>query len=142
MQTLLAIMEKDHERINQMLLEFDKAPKEKNETSMLFSEFKWNLEKHLFTEERVIFAMLREIEGLEMEDMFNLLEEHKQIIELAKKEEESIKLGSHSDISPLLMLLKKHVSFEDDVFYPKLDELLNENQKKEIIKRIKSIIIY
>jgi hypothetical protein len=141
-ETICDLMIKDHMKINKMLLDFDKAPRNKPETSLLFEEFKWNLEKHFFTEEKAIFAIMQNIDGADIEGIFHLREEHEQLMNLMKKEEQSIKIGSHSDISPLLELLKKHAEFEDEEFYPKLDDFLKEDQKKEIIKRIKSIVIY
>ena len=125
-ETISELMMKDHVKINRMLLNFDEAPKEKTETSLLFQEFKWNLEKHFFAEEKAIFAIMQSIEGADIESVFQLMEEHGQIMTAIKNEEQSIKIGSHSDISPLLEILKSHAKYEDNVFYPKLDEFLKE----------------
>lgn len=141
-EAISELMMGDHVKINRMLLDFDEAPKEKPETSLLFEEFKWNLEKHFFAEEKAIFAIMQNIEGADIDDVFQLMEEHGQIMTAIQNEEKSIKIGSHSDISPLLEIIKNHAKYEDEVFYPKLDEFLKEEQKKEMVKRIKSVVIY
>jgi hemerythrin superfamily protein len=43
-------------------------------------------------------------------------------------------------IEDLKKLLIKHQNFEDKFFYPKLDSILNENQREELIKKINEII--
>ncbi len=141
-ESISQFMLRDHVKINRMLLHFDEAPKENAETSLLFEEFKWNLEKHFFAEEKAIFSIMQNIEGADIDSIFQLMEEHGQIMTALKKEEQSIKIGSHLDISPLLELLKTHAKYEDEFFYPKLDEFLKDEQKKDMIKRIKSIVIY
>jgi len=106
-----------------------------------FSKFKWVLEKHFFVEEKAIFVLLNKIRGEEqISDIFNLMQEHGSILELVNNIEEGLKNNVKPNITGLKMILSRHANFEDAVFYPNLDQLLNQQQKEEIIERVKEVI--
>ena len=61
-------------------------------------------------------------------------------LEQVKNVEEAFLDGQVPEIENLKKAIEKHAEFEDKVFYPKLDENLNPQQKQEIIDRIKEVI--
>lgn len=102
----------------------------------LFDNFKWELEKHLFVEEKAIFTFFNPKSSEEYKEIPYLLDEHIIILDMLKKLES--KIGYEDvDFSKLKEALKHHRDFEETALYPKLDRNLNANQKKIIIDRIK-----
>jgi len=104
----------------------------------LFNEFKWNLEKHFFVEEKVIFELCNSSCGDKIPEIFDLMKEHGEIINLINK----IDSGNNIEENMLNMnkMLIKHSETEDDDFYPLLDEKLSEERKLEILSRVKEIV--
>jgi iron-sulfur cluster repair protein YtfE (RIC family) len=131
----------EHVRINHFLNEFEKNLRNsKEDNQLLFDRFKWSLEKHFFVEEKAIFAISQNLFGNEISDIFDLMDQHGIILELIKPIEKGIRKNIPLDISKLKEDLMNHAEFEDDVFYPKLDKMLNKEQKQEIILRIKEAV--
>ena len=124
------------------IFEKDIGDMEKAETS--YNQFKWNLEKHFFVEEKAIFSMFRDIFGDSVSDIFDLLSQHSEIMILlgdVEKDMSQENLNKLRDtVSKLKNKLTEHADFEDMVFYPKLDNDLPDIQKREILARAKEII--
>ena len=140
-KTIAEMMLKEHGKINSMLAEFEKLSEINFEESKnIFIKFKWNLEKHFFVEEKVIFSIYISSSGKENDEIINLLKEHKDILWLIAKIEESLKRNNTPEIFELREMLRKHVGFENDFFYPKLDKELNERDRLLILERSEDII--
>jgi len=139
--SLTEVMISEHERISEMLEEVNLAIYEDNsKISEAFNRFKWNMEKHLFIEEKAIFQLLNNISGMEIGDTFRLMEEHGRIIALIKKIEEDFKTRDYSAIQKLMALLEEHSDFENQTFYPTLDKKLEDQKKQEILERVNEIL--
>jgi len=136
--SIIKIMDKDHKRIKELLGLFEIDSNNLQKALESFNRFKWNLEKHFFIEEKVIFNVTLEDED---QDLSTILNEHSEILNLMSIIEEELMDNKKPDISEMKKLLLSHARFENYIFYPKLDETLNEEQKQEIIDRIKDIII-
>ena len=135
------IMLREHERINEFLEEFSECRNnDLNKFMEIFSRFKWNLEKHFFLEEKAIFNVLEITDGTEVSDIFDLMQEHGDILKETKKVGKTLSQNSCPDMTELIEKLQKHAEFEDHFFYPKLDNVLSHQQKEEIIKRAEEII--
>ena len=93
-----------------------------------------------FVEEKAIFQISDKVIGEEVSEIFDLMKEHGEILEILRTIEGEIEEGEKPNITKLKFKLIKHAKFEDKMFYPKLDELLSEDQKKEIIKRVKEVV--
>jgi iron-sulfur cluster repair protein YtfE (RIC family) len=129
-----------HANINRFLREFETLnASDLDKARELFERFKWNLEKHFFLEEKIIFNTFVSIFGEETEHTFELLKDHVEITQLIKKIEKN--LPDTSLLEELKTLIKAHVHFEDTVFYPNLDEVLTPMQKKEVIEKTKETIL-
>ena len=70
-----------------------------------------------------------------------ILNEHSKILNLLSIIEDELSDDKKPNISEMKQLLLAHANFEDEMFYPKLDEILNETQKTGINTKIKDIII-
>jgi hemerythrin-like domain-containing protein len=140
---ILELMVKDHCKIEQLLDELE-VNVEKEYPTMIksFNKFEWNLEKHIFVEEKAIFTSYNPgdvIEGYKM--LPELTKQHNVILnklDLMRKDIQNKR--KFTDIYSFKELLIKHKNFEEQSVYPKLDQVLDEEGKKHIVERINEII--
>jgi hypothetical protein len=124
-----ALMLQEHGQILALLNESEKDFRK-------FDAFREALENHFEVEEKAIFVYYNDISDGEVGDFFELLKEHGMILGLVNSIEK--KPGNFGELKEMLI---NHASFENSVFYPKLDMMLNEGQQKDLVKRIKEILI-
>ncbi|MDD5193217.1 MAG: hemerythrin domain-containing protein [Candidatus Nanoarchaeia archaeon] len=140
--SLKKAMDKDHLIIHNLLNKFEKEISEDFEKSKnTFNRLRWILEKHFFVEEKIIFSVYLSIIDEENEYINKLLMEHEKIFRLLNEIEEDLLDNKKSDISEIKLLLRAHSRFEDDFFYPKIDEEISEKEKLKILNRIEEVII-
>ncbi|MDP3026809.1 MAG: hemerythrin domain-containing protein [Nanoarchaeota archaeon] len=135
------LMMEEHKRVAKFLENLENDLDNYEKTKENFNKFKWNLEKHFFTEEKVIFNMFVQISGQETSDTFHLLSDHVKIMQMIRQIERGLSRKIKPKIHVLKEMLTRHKNFEDSDFYPKLDERLTSDQKKEISMKIKEIIL-
>ncbi len=136
--SIIGLMLKDHEKIVDYLNKVEEGGHPDIEA---FLKFEWHLKKHIFIEEKAIFISYQPSDDSEEEKIFNKLsKEHTVIMDLLDKIlKESFPRGNTS-FNKLKKLLAIHKKFEENEVYPKLEEKLNEKNKREIIKKITEII--
>jgi len=140
---ILELMVKDHCKIEQLLDELE-VNVEKEYPTMIksFNKFEWNLEKHIFVEEKAIFTSYNPgdvIEGYKM--LPELTKQHNVILnklDLMRKDIQNKR--KFTDIYGFKEFLIKHKNFEEQSVYPMLDQVLDEEEKKYIVERINEII--
>jgi hemerythrin superfamily protein len=139
---ILPIMVKDHCRIEKLLDELEhNVEKEHPMIKETFYKFEWELEKHLFTEEKAIFTLYNPEDASEGYKMLpELTEQHNYLINQLDKWRKDIrnnkKIIGFYDFKNFLI---KHKNFEEKEVYPRLEQTLNERQKQHIISRINEI---
>ena len=139
--SIVAMMNRDHGKIAKLILRL-----EKNKctnwvmTKRDFEEFKWELERHFVTEEKAIFIYLDHKNPETYEMMEELLEEHNVIMDGLKDLELTLKKGNKSGLKPFLQDLHAHKQFEDEEFYPRLENELTAEQKRQIALAMQSPI--
>ena len=111
--------------------------KELPEFKEVLNLFVWNLEKHIFLEEKILYSIYSIWDG-NIEGMFEILGDHGEIMVFLKKIKSS-NFGK-SDITSLRELLENHFALEETMLYPNLEKVLNVEQKKFIIERAEEII--
>jgi len=136
--SIMELMLKDHEKIVDYL---NKVEEEGHPDIEAFLKFEWLLKKHIFIEEKAIFISYQPSDDYEEERTFNKLsKEHTVIMDLLDKIlEESFQRGN-TNFNKLKRLLAVHKKFEENEVYPKLEEKLNEKNKRDIIEKITEII--
>jgi hemerythrin superfamily protein len=106
-----------------------------------FEQFEWKLEKHLFVEEKAIFTFYEPsdtVQGFQM--LPTLMTQHNYIINEIDKMRKDVANGKTPlGLEELKLFLMKHRNYEERDVYPKLEETLTTDQKKQIIDRIKEI---
>ncbi len=140
--TILDYMVRDHGKIIKLLVDIEKnLGKDKVSLMRVFDAFEWSLEKHLFTEEKAIFTSYSPVnisQGYVM--VPELIKEHNQILNQARILRKELLRQKTVDFESFKQMLTKHKTFEEEHLYPRLDQELDENQKKMIIDRLSEII--
>lgn len=140
-KTICKIMLKDHDRINKLIDFFEKElNKSIGNSRRIFNQLKWNLDKHFFVEEKIIFSIYETESEEDNLDILKLLKEHKDIYWLLNKIEDSLDSGLKPELTEFKKALKIHANFEDNNFYPKLDRDLDDKQKSLIFNRADEIV--
>jgi len=140
--SILDLMVKDHKKIQELLEKLEEETKNDFESmEKAFIKFEWELEKHVFTEEKAIFTSYNPddvIEGYKM--LPELTKQHNYIVNRLNNWREDIrKKRILSDFNSFKIFLTKHKDFEEEKVYPNLDQSLPEKEKKQIITKINEI---
>lgn len=136
---LLKTMIREHNLIETLLNEFERVYiLDSSKAEKIFSAFMWNLEKHMFLEEKIIYNTNSLWDG-SIEEIFEILGEHGEILFLAEK----IRAFdfTEEDVSSLKELLNEHFANEEIVLYPKFEKRLNEEQKSLFLERITEMLV-
>lgn len=135
---LLNAMVHEHEVI-EILLDNLKKIREVNspEAREAFQIFVWNIEKHIFLEEKILYSIYSVWNG-NIEGMFEILEEHGEIMALINKMKKSY--PDESNLLRLKEILRDHFALEETILYPSLEKALNGEQKEFLIQRSHEII--
>jgi hypothetical protein len=136
------IMIKDHCKIEKLLDELEEnVEKEYSEMKKTFNKLEWELEKHLFIEEKAIFTEYQPediAQGYKM--LPEITKQHNYILNKLNNWRREIQKNSKiSGFYDFKKFLIKHKNFEEKEVYPRLDETLNDTQKKHIISKINEI---
>lgn len=140
---ILNLMVKDHCKIQNLLDDFEEKTKQDHKAMVKsFHKFEWELEKHVFVEEKAIFTTYNPEDVTEGYKMLpELTKQHNIILnKLSNMRQDILKRRSIQDISGFKEFLTRHKNYEEQEVYPQLDEALDESQKKIIIDRINEIV--
>jgi len=128
------LMLEEHEKLRDMLSEcLENIEHQPIISQEFFIKFKWNLEKHFFIEEKIIFSNPAVENSEHTEEIEEIFEDHKEILGIIKDIENDKTHLNKSKIEKLAEIITKHAQFEDEDFYPRLDEILTLEQKHAII---------
>jgi len=143
MENISEIMARDHDVMIDLLNEFSECmDHESHIQKKAFEKFLWEIEKHIFTEEKVVFTLYTPEDFKEGYKMVpQLMKEHDIINKKLNEMRKNIYAGKPCDSQGFKDLLVKHKDFEERSLYPLLDEALDEKAKEMIINRINEIKI-
>lgn len=125
----------EHGKMLTLFLNFKKNPNQET-----FDKLEFIKKRHVFAEEKAI--MMLQSSDREFPEMLSILEQHKIIGETMGLVKTNFinKLGNYKqDLDKVINLMKKHVKFENEKFYPKLDKTLNEREKQVMFKEFENI---
>jgi len=139
---LTELMVRDHGKIMKMLHEVEKSiGMELVSTMKVFDTFEWELEKHMFVEEKAIFTSYNPkniAAGYRM--MPKLIQQHNELFNKLQVMRKDLTWQRSVRFEDFRQLLLDHKTFEEETVYPKLDHELTVQQKEEIIKKIREIL--
>lgn len=125
-------MEEDHQKIASLFSLFFK-----NHDLQTLQQLKWTLERHILIEEKEILTTFPINDQKDQQIIDRLLAEHQTILNCLSKmlEEKETKTTN------LNKIWQEHEEFEKEVFYPKLEQVLTEEQKKELSEKVNTLIL-
>lgn len=136
-ETIAFLMKQDHGRISKLLDDVDKSIDQKKDVHHVLTQFSKALQEHFLIEEKVIFDKITKADGDCYTILMDLLKEHKTILLKLIELEEDVANKKDFDFNGFCTVLHKHKVFEDDKFYPMLDEDLDPEVQAEIVRRLK-----
>lgn len=107
--------------------------------SEMVNDFQWELEKHFFVEEKVIFKSASEGQPEIYKIIVQLLEEHDIMLKMLEGVKSQLAKKLPTNLSKFGNLLTEHRIIEEHKLYPDLDSRLNDEEKKLIISRINQL---
>ncbi len=122
----------EHRRIEKMLVELEKSC-----DAGKLNELKWNLQKHFFIEENAVFSLYMPATEWEVSAVDQILREHEEIMSLVEGVEKDFSIEG---VEEIISMLRSHAKFEDENFYPRLDEQLDDAAKGKILGRVGEIV--
>jgi hemerythrin superfamily protein len=141
--SILKIMVNDHQRIESLLDSLEtKLDDDFDIIEKAFDKFEWELQKHIFAEEKAIFTYYEPEDVSSGYKMLPILtKQHNDILNRLETMKRDVQNGkTPQKVSEFKKVLVKHRTFEEVDVYPKLQEALSEQQKNIIIKKVESII--
>jgi hemerythrin len=137
--SISALMVSDHERLLGLFNDFKSCKDHERERVIkIFSRFRNELLNHFITEETIMKKSFTNKEGKEnlLPIAASLKLEHKRIIDIVNEINEACKKGRKIDLSNLFLILRHHKNIEDRLFYPELDRVLSEKEKRIVFDSI------
>ena len=141
--SITRLMIKDHSKLLDLLNNLEEKSKENFiSVKKAFLKFKWELEKHIFIEEKAIFTDYNPIDITEGYKMLpEITKQHNYMINILNNWEKDVRKNHQlTDIYSFKQFLINHRIYEERKVYPKLDASLNDEQKKQIVEKITEII--
>ena len=138
-----SIMVKDHFKIEKLLDKLEEGiDKEYQLMKKSFYKFEWEIEKHIFLEEKTLFTSYNPKDVSEGYKMLPELKiQHNFILNKLNNWRNEIKNNRKiNGFYEFKKFLIRHKGFEEKEVYPRLDKTLDKVQKKHIIDRINEII--
>lgn len=139
---ILDVMTEDHDRLDRILRDFQRAGKEDPRRSRnLFQEFKTGLQRHLSWEEEILFPLIERRTGMHLPGPSTAMHaEHQQIKTLLQEADDALTgrtANADASVRALMDLLFVHGEREEKVLYPWIDMTLTELEKEEALDKMK-----
>ena len=141
--SILSLMVKDHCKLEELISDLEEKNKgDFEEMRKSFHKFEWELEKHIFTEEKAIFTDYSPDDVSQGYKMLpELTKQHNYIVNTLNNWRNDVrKKKMLTDVYSLKEFLLKHRNFEEEKVYPKLEEALSEDDKRHIVAKINELI--
>lgn len=134
MDSIASIMSAEHDEIEEMVRRYKESP-----TYMNFKSLSNLLERHMYIEENAIYNLLDEKTVEDYSAIMNLLEEHDTLLRMLLSAQHVLFKGGRIDAEGILGILDRHKNYENEMFYPLLDRVLTDSQKKQIMENISGL---
>lgn len=139
--TILTLMLRDHGEILKLLNVFKKSVGGDSKAMVkAFDRFNWQLERHMFVEERVIFKKDLPISNDSYGMVQKVLDDHKMISSMLNEIGQALGKKSKIDTLRLEKFLVAHKNMEEIELYPRLEDELNPALKAFMVDQIKTRI--
>lgn len=133
--SITKLMIAEHRIIDRYLKKFQKVL-----DASSFKEFNNKVKQHFDLEEGAIFRLTEKFIGKEQEGLLVLRKQHKAMLKMMKKINLKKPEKTKKVVNELSGVLIKHAKYEEKVFYPKLDTMLEKEQVDEIMQKLREIV--
>ena len=123
----------EHRKLEKTLKKFLRNPKEYS-----FEVFEKRVAEHFGAEKGVIFTLTEKFLGKELDAILKLKGQHIEILKEIVKIKKN--LAAKELIDTMRGHLEAHTLYEEKVFYPKLDYSLDNEQKKELLQKLREAL--
>jgi hemerythrin-like domain-containing protein len=138
--SILNLMVTHHGLLEALLFVFkDYFGKNVERTVETLDGFQWELEKHIFSEEKAIFKFCRQKKSETCELIKKLEEEHTVMLDMLGTLKDDLLTKAKADATEFREFITKHRELEEKELYPKLDRELSVAAKEKLIARINEI---
>ena len=137
--TILEFMSEDHDRLDNLFEEFNKLRKSDiSRAKPLFLNFSTGLQAHIAWEEDILFPIFERATGMRDAGPTAVMRmEHRQIKNFLEAISGKVLADELDELSiKLLEVLGSHNMKEENILYPAIDDLTNEQEKKQAIERM------
>jgi iron-sulfur cluster repair protein YtfE (RIC family) len=140
---IFKLMVKNHRKIEDLLNNLEgKNNEDFNSMHNAFNKLEWELEKHIFTEEKAIFTSYNpedKTEGYKM--LPELTKQHNFILNKLNNWRKDIRNKRNiSDFYSFKVYLTRHKTYEEEKVYPILDQSITDDEKIKIAVKINEIV--
>ncbi len=136
--SIRGLMQNEHQKIDSIIADFRKENKETADAQYLFDKLIWAVKEHFFIEEKLIFST----HNLEIENHNNeeLLGQHQSILEILSDMSSKKLKDTSEELQNMEDELIAHSKLEEEIFYEQLDETLSNEQKEDLISKVKEFL--
>jgi iron-sulfur cluster repair protein YtfE (RIC family) len=130
-----------HHHLLEALLKILQENLEKNtkEVMRTLDKFQWEFQKHLFSEEAVLFKISKEGNFSVKELVEELEDDHTEMLGILRGLKESLIKDEKINLSELQEIIEEHAQREERELYPILEEKLSKEEKEMVISQIEEI---
>jgi hemerythrin HHE cation binding domain-containing protein len=135
-KSIMKILVEDHKYINSLVQKFMNFQENfYSQDKNLFQKIKWALDKHFYLEEKILFNFCNLSDIFTKELAKELIKQHDKILAIIKNLGEIIEDEAIS-LTDLIESQNDHVKYEMENYYKKIEELLDEDQRAQLISTL------
>ena len=143
-QTITQYFEADHDRLDQLLKQYDQLKRSDFATAKpFFREFKFGLQRHIIWEEEILFPIFEQKSGSAgTGPTFVMRKEHRLIEQLLENVHQKVKQAdpeSDEEEQLLVNILLQHNLKEENILYPAIDILVTPEERPGIFRKMEDI---
>ncbi len=144
METIVSFMEGDHDRLDQIFQNFQKAKNtDPQEAKNLFHEFRMGLRRHIVWEEEILFPLFEEKTGMTDTGPTAVMRmEHEQIKGYMDQIFEKINaedFATENLEQSLVDVLTAHNEKEESILYPAIEDMVNPAEREQLLAKMKEL---
>lgn len=146
-ETIRGYFETDHDRLDGLFKTFQEEKHQNFEKAQeAFEKFKTDLERHILWEEEILFPIFEEKTGIrDVGPTVVMRMEHrmiKDVLEAILQKVQRKNSDTDAEEAALLSHLMQHNQKEENILYPQIDRLVNDEEKTGVFKKIEESLSY
>jgi len=143
-ESITTYYEADHDRLDELFRNFQASKRpDFRKAKDFFRQFKIGLQRHITWEEEILFPLFEEKTGMKGTGPTEVMRrEHKQVRDLLEAIHQKVKEQdpeSGTEERALLEVLGAHNRKEEQILYPTIDRLLNDQDRDAVFQKMAGI---